>query len=75
MPGMWELPQVEGVGTSVKPLYTLRHSITVTDYVVSVVQREDSAATPGTWVEISRLPSLPLTGLAKKILRRAQIIQ
>jgi A/G-specific adenine glycosylase len=75
MPGMWELPRVDGVGTSEKPLFTLRHSITVTDYVVSVVTREDTALSDGRWVDISRLNKIPLTGLAKKILRRAQIIQ
>jgi A/G-specific adenine glycosylase len=75
MPGMWELPQADGVRTSERPLFTLRHSITVTDYVVSVVARDDSAARLGTWVRISRLNSIPLTGLAKKILRRAEIIQ
>jgi A/G-specific adenine glycosylase len=75
MPGMWELPALDGVGASEKPLFTLRHSITVTDYVVNVVTREDSALRHGTWVHISRLNRIPLTGLAKKILRRAQIIQ
>lgn len=75
MPGMWELPRVEGAGASDPPLFALRHSITVTDYVVSVVTSEHSAVKLGTWVRISRLSSMPLTGLAKKILRRAQIIQ
>ena len=75
MPGMWELPQADGARTSERPLFTLRHSITVTDYVVSVVTQDDSAARLGTWVRISRLNSIPLTGLAKKILRRADIIQ
>ena len=75
MPGMWELPRADGVRTSEKPLFTLRHAITVTDYVVSVVAQDDSAARPGAWVRISRLNRIPLTGLAKKILRRAEIIQ
>src|SRR5215469_9918047 len=75
MPGMWELPQADRVRTSERPLFTVRHSITVTDYVVSVVAQDDSAARLGTWVRISRLNNIPLTGLAKKILRRAEIIQ
>jgi len=75
MPGMWELPALDGAVPSEKPLFTLRHSITVTDYVVSVVTQEDSALRRGTWVHVSRLNRIPLTGLAKKILRRAQIIQ
>ena len=75
MPGMWELPQVDGVESAAKPLFTLRHSITVTDYVVRVVAPEDPSGGQGRWVHISRLNRIPLTGLAKKILRRAQIIQ
>jgi len=75
MPGMWELPQVDGVETSEKPLFTLRHSITVTDYVVSVLAPADQAGRQGRWVHISRLNRIPLTGLAKKILRRAKIIE
>jgi len=75
LPGMWELPQVDDVETSDEPLFTVRHSITVTDYVVTVVTPENSAASHGTWVRISRLPGIPLTGLAKKILRRPHINQ
>jgi A/G-specific adenine glycosylase len=72
MPAMWELPRVS---TDEQSLFTLRHSITVTDYVVSVVGRTLPAKTQGIWVPIARLRQLPLTGLTKKILRRAQIIQ
>src|SRR5262249_14952814 len=75
LPGMWELPPLDYVEGSDEPLFTVRHSITVTDYVVTVVTQENPAASPGTWVRVSRLDSIPLTGLAKKILRRAEIIQ
>jgi A/G-specific adenine glycosylase len=73
MPGMWELPQLKFRGKR-KLLFSLRHSITVTDFKVSVVE---PVKTPkaGTWVAISRLGTLPLTGLARKILRTANIIQ
>ena len=70
MPGMWELPQPPN--PSSKPLFSLRHSITVTDFTVRVVA--DGQVT-GQWIKFSRLNTLALTGLAKKILRTARIIQ
>jgi A/G-specific adenine glycosylase len=72
MPGMWELPPVSWCDSD-QPLFSLRHSITVTDYTVRVVYRSRISA--GTWVRSSRLPRLPLTGLTKKILYRAGIIK
>jgi A/G-specific adenine glycosylase len=80
MPGMWELPELPASAAS-KTLLVLRHSITVTDYDVRVQQGQ--GRTPygvggelslGTWVARSKLAKLPLTGLAKKILRAAKII-
>ena len=71
MPGMWELPQITPNGH--KPEFTLRHSITVTDYKVEVF-RVNVSAKSGHWVKFDKLLSLPLTGLARKILRRAEII-
>jgi len=70
MPGMWELPEA----SSSRPmLFSLRHSITMTDYTVRVVEEQRPRA--GTWVRVSRLSELPLTGLARKILRTAEVIQ
>ena len=70
MPAMWELPQVTPRASD-KPLFAVRHSITVTDYKVQVVSRDGAE---GAWVRRERLHKLPLTGLTKKILRRAGII-
>jgi len=75
MPGMWELPEIlmpitNGSGRSG---LTLRHSITVTDYVVRVIEQRVQSGS-GQWVESQRIGQLPLTGLARKILRRAQVI-
>ncbi len=70
MPGMWELPQVPN--TSDSPLFSLSHSITVTNFAVRVTA---STRATGQWVPLTRLHSLPLTGLAQKILRTAKIIQ
>jgi A/G-specific adenine glycosylase len=72
MPGMWELPQVK-VSRSRELLFSVRHSITVTDYTVRVLS--SAGDLEGAWIKNSRLASLPLTGLTKKILRRAAIIK
>jgi A/G-specific adenine glycosylase len=74
MPGMWELPEILAPNGSSKRLFTLRHSITVTDYTVRVVQCELPQSLDGLWIERSRLERLPLTGLARKILRAAKVI-
>ncbi|MGH9579580.1 MAG: A/G-specific adenine glycosylase, partial [Terriglobales bacterium] len=77
MPGMWELPPADlrgvGNGAHPAPLMRLRHSITETDYVVKVFQ--NARGRGGRWVASRRLGHLPLTGLARKILRRAGMIQ
>ena len=74
MAGMWELPEGQAkLGTNGTCL-TLRHSITVTDYTVRVVPGKIPRNISGTWVNENRLTSLPLTGLARKILRAIEII-
>jgi len=72
MPGMWELPQVAHRERQ-KLLFSVRHSITVTDYKVRVLR--SPGPLPGSWIKNSRLAALPLTGLTKKILRRAGVIE
>jgi A/G-specific adenine glycosylase len=73
MPGMWELPETIATANS-KPHLTLRHSITVTDYTVRVHKSEATEECAGQWVASSRLKTIPLTGLARKILRAADIL-
>ncbi len=68
MPGMWELPRSYSAR---KPLFTLKHSITNTNYDVRVISAANADGTP---VKLSRAPQLPLTGLARKILSRAGVI-
>ncbi len=53
---------------------TLRHSITVTDYTVRVWRVAAVEQDGGEWVAVDRLPRVALTGLARKILRKAEII-
>jgi A/G-specific adenine glycosylase len=74
MPGMWELPEMAGTKLKSRPGLTLRHSITVTDYRVGVTESAAPAGTAGRWVGKSRLLKLPLTGLARKILRATKVI-
>jgi A/G-specific adenine glycosylase len=75
MAGMWELPEVKRPSASDEILHSLRHSITVTNFEVNVIRRRGAFGQNGQWVGILRLGSLPLTGLAKKILRTAGIIK
>ena len=81
MAGMWELPQVEAMNGEVEAdssqlAFTLRHSITVTDYTVRVWRIAGSEPRPlrGKWILRSKLATVPLTGLARKILLRAEIL-
>jgi A/G-specific adenine glycosylase len=67
MAGMWELPGISD-SDGAEPLFRLRHSITNTDYAVAVFAQPSRR---GKWVETAELSELPLTGLARKILRRA----
>ena len=75
MSGMWELPVFSHSIRNPKVLFRVRHSITVTDYVVSVVAQSEASAETGEWIARSRVHKLPLTGLTKKILRKANIIE
>jgi len=54
--------------------FTLRHSITVTDYTVKVLRVAAVGRVRGKWVAVGRLARLPLTGLARKILRKADLL-
>jgi A/G-specific adenine glycosylase len=74
MPGMWELPEVGAPGDHAKPVFTVKHSITTTDYTVQVWDGSPIEVTRGKWIPVSRLTRLPLTGLARKILRRAGVL-
>jgi A/G-specific adenine glycosylase len=75
MAGMWELPQLEATEKN-KPAadFTLRHSITVTDYTVRVRRLPAPPNIPGQRIPLQKLQRYPLTGLARKILRKAELI-
>jgi A/G-specific adenine glycosylase len=55
--------------------FSLRHSITVTDYSVRVWRMSAPTSVTGKWVAVERLGRVALTGLARKILRKAEIIR
>jgi A/G-specific adenine glycosylase len=83
MPGMWELPEVTMSERDHERVeITLRHAITVTNYQVQVLRFSEQEATlrfpsgenPRQWTKSSELSTLPLTGLARKVLRRLQIM-
>ncbi len=74
MPGMWELPERAGKNGSTSPSFTLRHSITVTDYTVRVWCEGPPERVVGKWIPVERLARVALTGLARKILRKAAIL-
>ncbi len=72
MAGMWELPLYEPSADE-SPQFTVRHAITVTNHVVDVyvVRSGDWQRPEGEWVPVSDLPQRALTGLTRKVLRRA----
>jgi A/G-specific adenine glycosylase len=74
MAGMWELPEIPPPADRAKPAFTVRHSITVTDYTVRV-WRVDAAQSSGQWIATDRLRNAAITGLARKILREAEILK
>jgi A/G-specific adenine glycosylase len=74
MAGMWELPEIPPPNHHAKPILTVRHSITVTDYTVHVWNVLDLDLSAGQWTSIHRLPKLALTGLTRKILRKAGLL-
>jgi A/G-specific adenine glycosylase len=74
MAGMWELPEKVGANGGGTPSYSLRHSITVTDYTVHVWRGSAAALVRGKWISAERLQQVALTGLARKILRKAAIL-
>jgi A/G-specific adenine glycosylase len=74
MAGMWELPEIARSGNHAKPVFAVRHSITVTDYTVRVWRAAAPESAPGKWIPVARLRRVALTGLARKVLRKAELM-
>ncbi len=86
MPGMFELPPLPMVAVeSREPLLRLRHAITNTNYYVEIygqsgptdssLRKAISAKKPAQiWQPVPKLHTLPLTGLARKVLMRVDLM-
>jgi A/G-specific adenine glycosylase len=74
MPGMWELPEAINLKGKGGPSFKLRHSITVSNYTVRVWRVAGSSRADGKWISVKRLNQIPLKGLARKILRKAEML-
>ena len=75
MPLMWELPEASaGCLASEGPLWSVKHSITDTDYTVNVFRGTGMTRTRtrrAKWFAENEVRSLPLTGLTRKVLKKA----
>jgi A/G-specific adenine glycosylase len=86
MPGMLELPPLPMAAVAGRePLLRLRHAITNTNYYVEIHAQGDArnrtlrkaipaAAGALSWHPVPQLHSLPLTGLARKVLLRVDLM-
>jgi hypothetical protein len=70
MPLMWELPEIVPNGAEPDVWLRLKHSITTTNYDVRVVR----GGGRGKRIPLAGLAEIPLTGLARKILRAAELL-
>jgi A/G-specific adenine glycosylase len=82
MTGLWELPALRGgAGEADEVLLTVRHAIMQVNYIVRIyeVREEDVVARTVAggdqrWVPLGEAGTMALTGLARKVLRRAQLL-
>ncbi|HTZ88732.1 MAG TPA: A/G-specific adenine glycosylase [Alloacidobacterium sp.] len=81
MAGMWELPHLEATAAdSNRLLLSLRHSITTTNYQVSILrfapeeEQQLQKSRMRKWIKAEALPNMPLAGLARKTLKRLGLL-
>lgn len=74
MAGMWELPEIHSANSSDAALTKIRHSITDTDYEVSVIHAPAALVSTldgdARWFTRRQWQKLALTGLARKVLSK-----
>jgi A/G-specific adenine glycosylase len=73
MPLMWDLPAL-AARPETEPALKLRHSITTTDYAVLVFADRGRRVPGGRWVPLPGMERMALTGLARKILSRLELL-
>jgi A/G-specific adenine glycosylase len=72
MAGMWQLPELDAAPVDGALVCKVKHSITVTNYTVSVFAGAENYLHGWVreWVQREKAEELPLTGLARKVLRK-----
>ena len=74
MSKMWEVPEITPMNSANDLLAKFRHSITDTDYEVSIVKAPDAFVrtldSNARWFTRKQWQKLALTGLARKVLRK-----
>ena len=83
MPGLWELPGLSSDdATALEEVVTVRHAIMQVNYTVRVHVLPPSelsliANTGGAqrWIQLAEASTMALTGLARKVLTRAGLLQ
>jgi A/G-specific adenine glycosylase len=77
MSGMWELPETSPANTAEKALAKFRHSITDTDYEISILSASPALVRSldgnARWFTRKQWQKLALTGLTRKILRKLAV--
>jgi A/G-specific adenine glycosylase len=74
MPGLWELP--EHTGSELVLVLRVKHSIMNTNYDVRIFAGNPHAQIPGArWIRLTKLASIPLTGMSRKALRGLNLLQ
>jgi A/G-specific adenine glycosylase len=80
MANMWELPPLSPeVVAPYEPVLTVKHSITDTNYDVRIykaseLEREAGKSARMRWIRADMLAAVALTGLARKILRKMDVM-
>ena len=81
MAGMLELPELPLAAVEeLEPTLQVKHSITNTNFAVQIYEDRSLLAELAAakqklqWVQVKKLHELPLTGLARKVLQRLQVM-
>jgi A/G-specific adenine glycosylase len=74
MAGMWQLPEIDRGPEHSALFCKVKHAITVTNYTVRIFCDAENFIHPWfrRWMPLACIETLPLTGLARKVLKRLQ---